>query len=59
MKKYKYEGNIAAQISEVTTLIQDWNHDGDIYPIEGIWIEWEDGQREFVSLDHLSYFTQI
>lgn len=62
MKRFKdVSGAIAKQISEVEVITNDWNNDGDIYPIEGIWIEWEKfGQREFISLGNLEeYFKEI
>ena len=62
MKRYKDTfGNIAIQISDVETITRDWNCDGDIYPMTGIWIEWEiDGNRDFISIYHLEdHFTEI
>ena len=62
MKRFKeISGQKAKQISDVETINRDWNCDGDIYTITGVWIEWEiDKSREFVSLGHLEdYFTEI
>ena len=61
MKRYLYEKSVAIQISDITTITRDWNCDGDIYPIKGVWIEWEQDQsREFISLDHLEmYFKPL
>ena len=62
MKRFKeISGQKAKQISDVETITRDWNCDGDIYTITGVWIEWEiDKSREFVSLGHLEdYFTEI
>lgn len=62
MKKYKYEnGSVATIVSEKQTMIQDWNCDGQIYPIEGYWIEWENSKaRDFVSDRDLElFFTEI
>lgn len=61
MKRYKDQnGNIAKQISEITTTIADWNNDGDVYPKEGIWIEWENfGSKDFLSISELSYLEPL
>lgn len=62
MKMYKdVSGTKAKQVSEVMVEVADWNNDGDVYPIEGIWIEWIGfNQREFISLGHLEeYFVEI
>lgn len=62
MKMYKdVSGSKARQVSEVTVEVADWNCDGDIYAVEGIWVEWISlGRREFISLGHLEeYFTEV
>ena len=62
MKRYKCtSGGYAKQISEVKVEVADWNCDGDVYPVEGIWIKWESLNRnEFISLDHLEeYFVEV
>lgn len=62
MKMYKdVSGAVARQVSEVKIEVAAWNCDGDIYPVEGIWIELISlGRREFISLGHLEeYFTEI
>lgn len=62
MKRYKDpSGSIAKQISDVEIITRDWNCDGDIYPIEGVWVEWEKlNRREFIPLHVVEdYFKEI